>query len=57
LECYGIVVKARAKKCMECHTYKLKEEGSYKLVLMCTSSSTLKKSKPKLRNWSQILEY
>jgi hypothetical protein len=36
---------------MEIHAYKIKEEISYKVVLKkCTTPSTLRKSKPKLRN-------
>jgi hypothetical protein len=32
-ECYRIIIKALAEKRAEFHTYKLKEEGSYRVVL------------------------
>jgi hypothetical protein len=38
------IIKALAEKRTEFHTYKLKEEGSYRVVLkICTTPSTLKK--------------
>jgi hypothetical protein len=50
-ECYGTAVKTSVEKQREFHTYKLEEEISYKVVLkISTTPSTLRKSKPKLRN-------
>jgi hypothetical protein len=49
-ESYRIIKKALTEKCTHFHTYKLKEERTYKAVLkICTTPSTLKKSKLKLR--------
>jgi hypothetical protein len=49
-ESYTIIIKALAEKCTQFHTYKLKEERSYRVVLkICITPSTLKKSKLKLR--------
>jgi hypothetical protein len=56
-ESYRTIIKALAEKRTEFHTYKLKEERSYRVVLKCSTPSTLKKSKLKLSNygtWSQI---
>jgi hypothetical protein len=48
-ESYRTIVKALAEKHTEFYTYKLKEERSYRVVLIiCTTPSTLKKSKLKL---------
>jgi hypothetical protein len=46
---YRTITKALANKSMEFH--KLKEERNYRVVLkICTTQSTQKKSKLKLRN-------
>jgi hypothetical protein len=43
-ECYRTFIEALAEKRTEFHTYKLKEERSYRVVLkICTTPSTLKK--------------
>jgi hypothetical protein len=48
---YRTIIKTLAKNHTESHTYKLKEERSYRVVLkICTTPSTLKKSKLKLTN-------
>jgi hypothetical protein len=47
-ECYKTIIKALAEKNMQFHTYKLKDEISYRVVLkICTTPSTLKIKKPK----------
>jgi hypothetical protein len=47
-ESYRTIIKALAEKRTEFHTYKLKEESSYRIVLkICTTPSTLKKLKLK----------
>jgi hypothetical protein len=49
-ESYRIIIKAFTEKRMHFHTYKLKEERSYRVVLkICTTPSTLKKSELKFR--------
>jgi hypothetical protein len=51
-ESYGIITKALAEKRTQFHTYKLKEERTYRVVLkICTTPSTLKISKPKLKTY------
>jgi hypothetical protein len=49
---YRTIIKALAAKRTEFHTYKLKEERSFRVVLknICTNPSTLKKSRLNLRN-------
>jgi hypothetical protein len=49
-ESYRTIINALAEKRTQFHTYKLKEERSYRVVLkICITPSTLKKSKLKLR--------
>jgi hypothetical protein len=50
-ESYRIIIKAVAENHTQFHTYKLKEERSYRAVLkVCTIPSTLKTSQLKSRN-------
>jgi hypothetical protein len=51
-ESYRTIIKALAEKRTQFHTYKLKEERFYRVVLkICITPSTLKKSKLKLRTY------